>query len=254
MCLHCANNPGVSLKCSLHVEDRKLLLTLAAAARVTKACTFWSPRSHACFPLRPQPWLFTAAELTPLMPYAVVMLSADLVKYFEKLSAKWSWWKRRALATCMLALLVCRCTGCSCPGSLSGTDLNGVCLPGVPWFLGEGMGWGYSLILDELQTQTRDLTITKHQCLITFIHFVLEWGKGELSPGFIFKENQEKSQTQYHMMGSVENTLSWSNQILKQILSLFFVFKIYAQGFGFWHQTSWAIQSPSAAQDILFSL
>lgn len=90
MCLHRANNPGVSLKCSLHMEDRKLLLTPAAAAWVTKACTFWSPRSHGCFPLRPQPWLFTAAELTPLMPYAVVMLSADLVKYFEKrwLSAK----------------------------------------------------------------------------------------------------------------------------------------------------------------------
>lgn len=217
MYMHCANNLGISLTCSLHMEDRKLLLTPAAAARVTKACTFWSPRSHACFPLRPQPWLFTAAELTPLMPYAVAMLSADLVTYLEKrwLSAKRSWWKRRALAPCMLALLVCRCTGCSCPGSLSGTDLSVVCLPGVPWFLGEGKAMGHSLTLDELQTQTRDLTIAKHQCHITFIHFVLEWVKVELSLGFIFKENQEKSQTQYHMMGGVENTLSGSNQILK---------------------------------------
>lgn len=48
-----------------------------------------------------------------------------------------------------------------------------VCLV-CPDSLGRERARGHSLNLDELQTQTRDLTITKHRCLITFIHFVLE--------------------------------------------------------------------------------
>lgn len=147
--LHCAHNPlGISLECLLHVEERKLLLIpaegAAAVARVTKAYAFWSHRSHVCCSLRTRPWPFAAADLTPLMAYTAVMLLADLVTSLEKwwLSAKWSWWKRRAPAMCMLTLLVSGCTGWLCPGSLLGTNPSMVCLPCVSCFLGKGGGHG----------------------------------------------------------------------------------------------------------------
>lgn len=93
---HANNLLCISLKCLLHTEDRKLTNTRCCCSSGDKSCTFWSPRSHACFSLRTGPFS------VQLMPYAVLLLLAACCLLSRKwwLSAKWSWQKRRVLFIC----------------------------------------------------------------------------------------------------------------------------------------------------------
>lgn len=217
----------LSLKGLLHVEDIKLLLTpaegAATRAQVTTAHTFWRQRSHIC-----------SGCVDPMHCCDAACWPGDIFGKGMAFS-KMMWWKRRALAACVLTL-------CSLDAQL------GLSMGCLPHFLGkEGARGTFHEVL--WHREAPDTGWGPHHAessMSPVSSAVLESYTGKSLPGFIYKENKKKSQPRCCTMGSMEKTLPWANWVFELIFSVLFVFKIaHVQASGPGHWASWAIQPPA---------